>query len=105
MPRKIIFKLLLALIIPLLLAWAISSISEGNNLYFFQLLGFITLIVFGVYVSLTVFFRFGRSMNIVSKEKNLFKKIVIFAFILLLLVAILIGIDKFFETAFKFIGK
>ncbi|MFH0932122.1 MAG: hypothetical protein V1819_01150, partial [bacterium] len=99
MRQKIIFKLLLALAIPLLLAWAISSVSANSNLKLLQIIGFLILIAFGLYTALTIFFRFGRSMKVASREKNLVKKFLIFSVILLLLIAIIIGIDKFFETA------
>jgi len=104
MPHKTIIKLLLVLAIPLLLAWAISSISSGSNLYFFQITGFLILIIFGIYAAVKVLLKFNRSIQIASKEKSIAKKLFILAVFFLLLAVILIGIDKFFETAFKFIG-
>ncbi|MDO8524673.1 MAG: hypothetical protein Q7R99_03520 [bacterium] len=104
MPRKIVFKLLLVLTIPLFLVLAISSIYGIGNLWFARIIGFLILIVFGVYAALTLFSRFGRSMGIIYREKSILKKLLIFAILFLLLIAVMLGIEEFFETAFKFIG-
>ncbi|MDD5739137.1 MAG: hypothetical protein PHY72_04445 [Candidatus Pacebacteria bacterium] len=104
LPKKLIYKLFLVLAIPLLLAWSITSISQNQNLKFFEVAGFLILIVFGIYAALIIFFKFGRSINIVFRERNIAKKILTLGVFFLLLIAVIIGIDKFFETAFKFGG-
>ena len=102
--KRVAYKLLLVLAIPLVLTWAISLISNSDNLYFSKLVGFIILFIFGTYAVLIIFFKFGRSMKIVSRERSIVKKVLIFSVFFLLLIIIIIGIDKFFEVVFKLGG-
>jgi hypothetical protein len=105
MRTKLISKLFLALAIPLLLVWAVSSISpDGSNLALFKLVGSGAAVIFGVYACFILFSKFGRSMKIASREKDPTKKILFFVVFFLLIIVIIAGLDKFFQVAFKLGG-